>query len=51
VARAGLLFRRCVDGTVDVVGARPAFGWRLTARLIVEESAKIAYSLTVRRGC
>lgn len=51
VARAGLLIRRCVDGRVQMVVAKPAFGWRLTAQLIVEEWAKLAYSVTVQRQC
>jgi uncharacterized SAM-binding protein YcdF (DUF218 family) len=51
VARAGLLFRRCVPASIDMVRARPAFGWRLTAHLIVEEWVKLAYSVTVHRGC
>jgi len=51
VTRAGLLFRRCVDATVDMVEAHPGFGVRLTARLIVSEWVKVAYSVTVERGC
>jgi uncharacterized SAM-binding protein YcdF (DUF218 family) len=51
VARAGLLFRRCVSADVRMVPARPAFSWRLTARLIGEEWVKLAYLVTVDRGC
>lgn len=51
VARAGLLFRRCVEGDVDMMAARPPFGLALRARLIAEEWAKLAYSVTVRRSC
>ncbi|HTJ77078.1 MAG TPA: ElyC/SanA/YdcF family protein [Acidimicrobiales bacterium] len=50
-ARAGLLFRRCVSADIHMVPARPAFAWRLTARLIGEEWVKLAYLVTVDRGC
>jgi uncharacterized SAM-binding protein YcdF (DUF218 family) len=49
--RAGLTFRRCVDGTVHVVHARAPFDARLTVRVIADEWLKVAYSLTVDRGC
>lgn len=51
VARAGLLIRRCVDGSVHMVVAKPTFGWRLTSHLILEEWAKLVYSVTVQRHC
>lgn len=49
--RAGVLFRRCVHGTVDVVPARPPFGAGLMAHLILKEGAKVVYVLTFARGC
>lgn len=49
--RAGLLFRRCLPGDVDVVAARPPFGWRLMGKLVAIEWAKLGYALTADRTC
>ena len=49
--RAGLAFRRCVDGSVDVVHARPDLPPRTVVGLIRSEWLKVAYSLTVDRHC
>lgn len=47
--RARMLFERCFDGVVDVDGPSQSVGTRLWAS--VTETAKLAYALTVERGC
>ncbi len=49
--RAGLAFRRCVDGGVEVLHARPDLPRRTVAGLILDEWLKLAYSVTVDRSC
>jgi uncharacterized SAM-binding protein YcdF (DUF218 family) len=49
VTRARLLFRRCVDGRVDVTGA--TYQRSLIPLEVVLEPAKLLYSLVVARGC
>lgn len=49
--RAGLAFRRCVDGRVDVVHARPDLSRREVLGLIGDEWLKVAYSVTLDRRC
>ncbi len=51
LARAGLAFRRCFEGEVSLVGADPPYGWRMSARQVVQEWAKVAYVTTLDRGC
>lgn len=51
VARAGLLFRRCVKGKVVMVGARPPFGRRTMAEQIAQEWLKLAYATVSDRNC
>lgn len=51
VPRATLLFRRCFEGEVSVVGADPPYGWRMSARQIVQEWLKVAHVTTLSRGC
>ena len=47
VTRAGLLFRRCVEGSVDMVGARRT----PDLRSIVHEWLGFVHALTWARGC
>ena len=49
--RAGLAFRRCVDGTVEVVHDRAKVPRRTLAVLIRSEWLKVAYSVMVNRDC
>jgi len=49
VTRARMLFRRCYDGRLAVVGAASPW-WRLPADWAVE-TGKLVVQLTVRRGC
>jgi uncharacterized SAM-binding protein YcdF (DUF218 family) len=49
VYRARKLFRRCVPGQVDVVGARYKFRYLPSA--LFWETGKLAYALTVDRDC
>ena len=49
IARARLLFDRCFDGTVYTNGAQQSFVDRFLAAPL--ETAKLAYALTLRRGC
>lgn len=51
VSRAGLLFRRCVDGKVAAVHADAPFGLRILADQIGREWMKLLYALTLERGC
>lgn len=49
--RAGLAFRRCVDGKVDVIHARPDLPRLTVLGMIGDEWLKVAYSVTVDRRC
>ena len=51
VPRSGLLFDRCVDGDVGLVGADPPYGLRMLVRNLVREWVGVFRSLTVARGC
>lgn len=51
VTRAGLLFRRCVDGTVGTAHAPARLGRSVTLRLILDEWLALGYALTFGRGC
>lgn len=51
VPRSGLLFDRCVDGDVVLVGADPSYGLRMVVRNLVREWLGVFRSLTVARGC
>ncbi len=52
VPRARLLFRRCFDGEVYVLGARrPAESTRALMSTVARESIKVAYSLLAERRC
>ena len=51
VPRSELLFDRCVDGDVVLVGADPGYGTRLVARNLVREWLGVIRSLTVARSC
>ena len=51
VARSEVLFQRCVDAEVIMVGADPPYGWRRVARAIAREWVATAYLLTVSRSC
>ena len=44
-----MLFRRCVDGEVEAVGAR--FPLRRVLDYVFAEWGKLAYALTLERGC
>ena len=49
LTRAGMLFRRCYDGRLWLVGS-PIPWWRLPAEWATETS-KLVYQLTVERSC
>lgn len=49
--RAGMLFRRCFRGAVEVVAPAPPYGWRMSARQVVYEWLGMGAALTTRRGC
>ena len=51
VTRSRLLFERCVDGDVQVVGAARADDLRTRVRFIVHEWLGTAHALTFERGC
>jgi len=51
VTRSRLLFERCFDGTVDVVGLRPAHDRAVFARLVMHEWLAVGHALTIQRGC
>jgi uncharacterized SAM-binding protein YcdF (DUF218 family) len=51
VARAGLLFRRCIDGDVVMIGAPVAGSRGIPLRQIVDEWLKLVYHWTVARSC
>jgi uncharacterized SAM-binding protein YcdF (DUF218 family) len=49
VFRTRMLFERCLDGDVDVVGAR--YKLRYLPSAVFWETGKLAYALTVDRDC
>ena len=49
--RARLLFRRCFDGTVDVVGDPPAYGAAFALRQIAHEWLGLVHASILARGC
>jgi uncharacterized SAM-binding protein YcdF (DUF218 family) len=49
IARAKILFDRCLDGTVYTAGANQSLWARLWS--IPSETAKLGYALIIRRGC
>ncbi len=49
--RAGLLFRRCVDGDVYVASARRPLPWRQAAWHTAREWAATGYFLAFKRSC
>ena len=49
VTRARMIFRRCVAGDVDAVGARPPLAEWATG--VAYEWAKLGYALTLGRRC
>jgi uncharacterized SAM-binding protein YcdF (DUF218 family) len=51
VTRAGMLFRRCVDGDVRMIAAKEHFGWRFRLRRVAHEWGGLVKALTVARGC
>lgn len=51
VTRARLLYERCFDGRIDVVGARPGGGGREEIGLVAHEWGGLLAALTVFRGC
>jgi uncharacterized SAM-binding protein YcdF (DUF218 family) len=51
ITRSSVLFRRCVDGTVDMVAGRPAFTTREMARQIRHEWLATVHAMVIDRGC
>jgi len=51
VFRAGLLFSRCVHGTVLLVSAPPPYGWATSARQVLHEWLGLADAWVLKRGC
>jgi uncharacterized SAM-binding protein YcdF (DUF218 family) len=51
VTRAGVLFRRCFAGRVQMVVAKERFGWRFRVRQAVHEWPSLVYAETLDRGC
>jgi hypothetical protein len=51
VARARLLFRRCFDGRVSVIGARAPYGFKTFLGQVAHEWAGMAHALVAARGC
>ncbi len=52
VSRTRMLFRRCFDGEIRVVGARPdSRGGLPSPRAVVREWLAFGHALTVERGC
>lgn len=49
--RAGLLFRRCTDSTVEVVRATAPYGGREKARAVVYEWLALTRSVVLERSC
>ena len=51
VTRVRLLFSRCFDGAVRMVGATPPYGRAMGVRQIIHESLGVGHSITLARGC
>ncbi|MDQ4068157.1 MAG: YdcF family protein [Actinomycetota bacterium] len=51
VTRARLLFSRCIDGKVKMVGATPPYGRRMRAHQVFREWLAVGYSISLARGC
>jgi uncharacterized SAM-binding protein YcdF (DUF218 family) len=51
VPRSALLFLRCFDGSVAVIGADPPYGWRRSFDAITHEWLALGHALTLDRGC
>ncbi len=51
LTRATILFRRCFDGDVQAVDARPSFSPREWRGQVVKEWAGVLHALTVGRRC
>lgn len=51
VSRAGVLFGRCFDGRLDMVGAQPPYSFRSKVDAVVHEWLGLVYAETVARGC
>jgi uncharacterized SAM-binding protein YcdF (DUF218 family) len=49
--RAQMIFRRCIDGSVTTIGARPPFGRGEVARQVIREWLGTVKALTLERGC
>ena len=50
VTRSRLLFRRCVAGHVDVIGAQPRSGPRIRTDVVAHEWLGTVHAFTVDRG-
>ena len=51
VLRAGLLFERCVEGDVIMIGGDPPYSRRMALRNLVREWLGVARALSVARAC
>lgn len=51
VTRAGLLFRRCVAGTVTMVASRPSYGLPAQIGAVTHEALGLTQALALRRPC
>jgi DUF218 domain len=51
VPRTRILFNRCFDGNVRVMGGDPPYGGTRWARQLSQEWLKVAYTLTLARKC
>ena len=51
VTRSALLFRRCMDAEVSMVGGDPPYAGRRMARVIVREWLAVGQALTFARTC
>ena len=51
VARSTLLFSRCFDGQLAVIGADPPYGWRRSFEAVAREWLALGHAMTVGRGC
>ncbi len=49
--RARMLFRRCFDGRVEVVGEYPHYGWEFTRQAIAHEWLGLLHASLFARGC
>jgi len=49
--RSRMLFRRCIGGSLQVVAAHPTYEGRDRLSEIVTEWFKVAYTVTLARGC